>query len=231
MLSITNRPGRLTRKNRKRQFIVVKNNLRSAPFGHGEFVCGHELNPENRLPWTNFFFMSEVHHQCYFSVAMNTAQYEANHRLEQRISDELELTLPYAAQQAQPLSNRKISTRDLLAQRMHVFADRHKQAKILRPLMMLQEQTVRPEIRIKECRQGVISVEVTVDTPFIDEKVIRDFIEQFRGLGEPIARGLAWSGDEISLLPKEDLHNHSFRTTRLDPTRKPRSKRNSKHGR
>lgn len=167
-----------TRKERKARYIRAKNLMRQHPecsYG-GDFYCNHVYDPDHPWVWVDFrFFHTRL--KRYYAVAMITLEYEAWDMAETQVLEEV-------------WSNDTLDHKSLIERQRLV---KEKMEERLVPV------TLRPSIYLRDYGPVVIGVHATVNKPYIDEHVIREFIAFFRSLGEPVTPGWFWRGEETQV--------------------------------
>jgi hypothetical protein len=188
------KPRQKNRKQIKARWIHVKNLMRKYPdcAYDGDFYCDHVYDPERPWVWVDFrFFHTKL--KRYFAVAMVTAEYEAYTDLENRAIEQSAIIFPYTddAHRLEDLNTDPIRSEQHVA-RMGLMRD------------IIQNEIdksvfVRPSIQVKDYGPVAVGLWVTVNKPYIDEHVIREFITHFRSLGEPTKAGWYWHGEEVQI--------------------------------
>lgn len=194
--------NKTNRKQRKALWINAKNLMRKYPdcAYNGDFYCNHIYDPRSPWCWVDFrFFHTKL--KKYFAVALTTLEYKEWNKDEDKARDKAIEKYPYEEEffysgfsNVNVWMNSKPSVIDTIRQDLE------------QTLTMQFNKEVRlskPEIKIKDYGPVVVGVWATVNKPFIDENVIREFIEHFRSLGEPIIPGYSWYGDETEVLPQK----------------------------
>lgn len=194
------------RRQRKRRFISLKNKMRKYPdcAYDGDFYCNHVYDPAQPWVWVDFRF----HHsklKRYFSVAMTTLEFS---EMEKDDEKAYELTRAELGDLRNGIEKQvELSTHG----KCYVFVEsaeekdfnrNHiaRQVEIGRELMARPRQA-QPSIIVKDYGKVVIGLWVTVDRPYIDPTVIREFIAEFRKLGEPTTPGWTWTGPSVEVIP------------------------------
>jgi hypothetical protein len=185
----------VNRKQRKKRWIDAKNLMRKYPecaYG-GDFYCNHVYEPECPWVWVDFrFFHSKL--KRYFAVAMVTAEFEA-----------YEINSEKAWEMANFPPSTGPNTKELRDQ-YQTAATRCN--KILRELCNTPS-IITPRIEIKDYGSVAVGVKATVNTEYIDEHYIRDFIKFFRTLGEPTQPGWKWEGEAIEVIASRLLEKEA----------------------
>ena len=193
------------RKERKRRWIHVKNLMRKYPdcAYNGDFYCNHVYDPARPWVWVDFLFF-HTRLKRYFAVAMVTAEYEAYSIAENRAIEEAykiippeEKTCSWEVVEVHPIHGKIYRG---------VFSEaKNKRHELITQLIekyKAQDYFIKPRIEIKDYGSVAVGVHATVNTQYIDEHVIRDFIAHFRSLGEPIDAGWKWEGEETKVDPR-----------------------------
>lgn len=187
----------LTRKDRKLRYIKVRNLMRKYPecAYNGDFYCDHVWDPERPWTWVDFRFFHTTQKR-YYAVAMITAETEALNLAEGRVWDQSSVLFP---SEPWPDTNnmtdakfndwirRPPSAQDILRKEFEEQALNE---------LLDEPSFIAPSITLKDYGPVAIGCWVTVNKPFIDEHVIREFIAHFRSLGEPTTPGWSWKGKE-----------------------------------
>lgn len=170
---------------------------------NGDFYCNHEWNPAFPWVWVDFsFFHTRL--KRYFAVAATTLEYHLCQENEEKAYEELNKTHPYdgPGMIMHPI-NPKTNTGRI------TFTDDWREVydvrKPLEEALLLElnskAQKVSPTIDVKDYGQVAVGLWVTLNTPHIDENVIREFIKFYRSIGEPIEPGRVWTGEEVDCVP------------------------------
>ena len=194
------------RKDRKLRWIRVKNLMRLYPSCsyNGDFYCDHVYDPERPWLWVDFrFFHTRL--KKYFAVALITLeyeQYEMDGYLAYDKADERLGKIEYAPMTA--LNDEKYGKlySFCVEPTDREFYDHHYrcQQEIEAELLAIP-RNCRPTIEIKDYGPVAVGVIASVNKQFIDEHVIREFIKEFRAMGEPTRPGWKWEGDEVEVIP------------------------------
>lgn len=179
------------RKEKKHRYITLKNLMRKYPecsYG-GDFFCNHVYDPNDPWEWVDFkFFHTKL--KRYFSVAMMTCAYEAWEKMDNKALEiAFELFPKDDSDYQEPPTHRML-------QRLHFY-------KKMRDDLLENPQYSTPTIMNLDYGPVAVGVMATVNKPYIDEHVIREFIAFFRSLGEPTKPGLIWRGEEIQIDPRQ----------------------------
>ena len=191
------------RRQRKARWIRVKNHFRKSEYCDGVFWTNHIYEPEHPWVWVDFLFLSERHPRRYYAVAARTLEYKVLDDIENEVYEIVDEREPFEEQRlilsrnngefevyfSEPVQNQQ-------RRRMELFKE-------LYPLH-LNQRTERATIEVRrEYGDVAIGLWVTLNTPHIDSQVIHAFIKQFRDLGEPIAHGIVWTGEEVNIDARE----------------------------
>lgn len=190
------------RTQRKARWIRAKNNERRHPdcSYNGDFYCNHVYDPQYPWVWVDFrFFHSRL--KKYFAVAMVTAEYEAYCDAENKAYDEAkypENGLDFVKAEVHPTHGQlyRLSEPDT------AYKEAEERQKALKAKYLAEIWKVAPSIKVEDYGPVAVGVYATVNREYIDEHVIRSFIEQFRQLGEPGVLGWKWYGEPIEIIPK-----------------------------
>ena len=193
------------RKERKRRWIRAKNLMRKYPdcAYNGDFYCDHVYDPAHPWVWVDFrFFHTRL--KRYFAVAMVTAEYEAYGIAENRAIDEGYELIPREerARDWEPAGVHPVYGQLYRMTFTETENKRHELITQLTEKYKAQDYVIKPRIEIKDYGRVAVGVHATVNTEYIDEHVIREFIAHFRSLGEPIDAGWKWEGEEIKVDPR-----------------------------
>jgi hypothetical protein len=172
----------------------------------GDFYCDHGYDPQHPWQWADFrFFHSKK--KIYFAVAMTTVEHEACYAIEEAAYALANFppffSGPYFAKDKK--DGTIISLEPLDFQKSFKEA-KERNAKIQAELSVLPV-SVLPKIKVKDYGNPVVGLHVTVNTPHIDEHVIRDFIRFFRSLGEPTKPGWEWEGEKVAVVTTKFFKN------------------------
>ena len=141
-----------------------------AECGNGIYWCNHVYDPEFPWVWVDFRFPSIKYPKSrYFSVAMRTLEFARYNEIEDMVYE----------------SKNEVFSESALDQ--------------IKQIALSDIAIMRPSISVKHYRPGVIGVHCTVNTSYIDDKVIKQFIDQFRSLGEPDIDRYSWHGEEVKV--------------------------------
>lgn len=165
--------------------------------GTGLYWCNHLYDPEHPWVWVDFRFPSlKKPKSLYYACAMRTLEYTRFNQIEDQCWDEN----PYEAEfiEEKPF-HFSISDSDRSKLSRH-------QA-IIDANVATDITVMRPSITLQHYGVGRIGVHCSVNTPYINDKVIRDFIDLFRSLGEPDTDGYTWYGEEVKVEPRHLLTN------------------------
>ena len=176
------------RKKRKLAWIRAKNQMSKYPdcSYNGDFYCNHVYEPDYPWVWVDFrFFHSKL--KKYFAVSMITIEYAAWCKAEDDAYDICNLPNPWE----------KYNSKD---QRMSAITAALKLKNELMVEFSNKEQIIQEKVELKNYRSGIIGVHAVLNTAYIDEHYIRDFIKFFRELGEPIKPGIVWVGKEVPVV-------------------------------
>lgn len=193
-----------SRRKRNARWIRIKNLMRKYPqCNYGDFYCNHVYDPQHPWVWVDFTFF-HTQQRRYFSVAMITAEYEGFEAAESRAIDEAYAQIPdteediFVPAEFDPVYGQLYEIKFTEA-----FQKRHRLIKELHEKYCQCEHTTYPSIEIRDYGDVAVGVYATVNTGYIDEHVIREFIKHFRSLGEPTNPGWKWKGEEIKVEPRK----------------------------
>jgi hypothetical protein len=191
------------RKQEKLRWIRAKNRMREDGCSYGEFYCNHVFDPTDPWVWVDFtFFHSKL--KRYFAVAMVTAEYAAYEQADNRAIDEAYEAIPKDF--SVPLFVRD-GTHPHYGKlwRFNNTPDddrRYALTTKLRDQYLELEYKIAPRILIADYGKVAVGVHATVNRAYIDEHSIREFIEHFRSLGEPVKAGWEWEDEEVAVVPR-----------------------------
>ncbi len=197
---------RSNRTSRKRRYIRVKNLMREYPecAYNGDFYCDHVYDNDNPWRWVDFRFFHSTQKR-YYAVAMTTLEFdeyekdvETCHTIvdielgQQRFGHRVKVFHPdYGDCYTFELSEDDRQFNDIYNTRLDE----------VRASVTSVARIVRPKIELKDYGDGVLGVLASVNKKFIDENVIREFIQFFRSHGEPTTPGWKWEGEEVEIIP------------------------------
>lgn len=195
----------VNRKARKARWIRAKNLMRMYPdCAHGgDFYCNHVSDPAHPWVWVDFrFFHTRL--KRYFSVAMVTAEYEAYCKIEEASYNaacfpEADFVLRKA--ELHPVFGLMHELEEPAAQYQQEYEAAVQRQQAINEVELYKPFKVSPGFKIMDYGPVAVGVSATVNKPFIDEQVIRTFIQLYRDLGEPITPGLKWYGEEVEVTP------------------------------
>lgn len=167
------------RKKRKQRWIRAKNLMRKYPdcAYNGDFYCDHIFEPKYPWQWIDFrFFHTRL--KKYFAACLVTAEYEAYQQVEDIVYEQI------------PYPTTMKFTENPSVERKNLFIE-----------LLDKPRTIQPRIEVKNYGSVTVGVWATVNTEFIDEHYIRDFITLFRNIGEPTKPGIVWLGEEVTVVP------------------------------
>lgn len=168
--------------------------------GNGTYWCMHVFEDEYPWVWVDFRFPSLKHpKRVYYACAMRTLEYARMNEIEDSVYDKP------ASVDLLPLIN-QLTDPDFIAK---VKEDKER----VNAIVADDVAFMRPSIALKDYGDGAIGVHCTVNTPYINDTVIRKFIEHFRSLGEPTLDGYTWHGEEVKVEPKYLLSNEYGKRT------------------
>lgn len=187
------------RKQRKATWIRAKNLMRKYPdcAYNGDFYCDHVYEPHHPWVWIDFrFFHTKL--KRYFAVAMVTTEYHAWNQAEDKAYSMIEFpecNLMYDRTDAEYGKLYRLEHSEEMNEALN-------KKDILLEKLLAEEYKIMPKINVRR-RYGsvIIGVDAIVNTPYIDEHYIRDFIKFFRTLGEPMEPGIVWTGEEVAVVP------------------------------
>ena len=197
---------------------VARQNVQNAikrvngPEGTAElYWCNHLWDEANPWQWVDFIFLSkQAPKSRYYAVALTTLTYSEYEQDRDRAWDKVdEVDGDWHAD--------GLFVKDLnhphFGQLWRTEFTEEEQARMKLRSDMTSKFTeeftavprlVRPWIKTitGDYRPGCVGVHASLNTPFLDDTVIRNFIAQFYALGEPIADGdIVWQGEEIEVTP------------------------------
>lgn len=157
--------------------------------GNGVYWCMHEFDNAYPWVWVDFRFPSLKHpKRIYYACAMRTLEYARLNEIQDAVYDKFSSLNEYSL--------------------LQIYNDSELVSKFKRyreevdSIVETDVALMSPSITLKDYRDGAIGVHCTVNTPYIDDKVIRDFIQHFRSLGEPTTDGYTWHGQKTQVEPK-----------------------------
>ena len=163
--------------------------------GNGSYWCQHVFDDQFPWVWVDFRFPSiKKPKSLYFACAMRTLEYT---RI-QEIEDELYDKAVHEIKDHPPFLN-------LMDEKY--WQDLKKIRDEVNAKVATDTAFMRPSITIQKYGPGRIGVHCTVNTPYINDKVIREFIDHFRSLGEPTADGYTWYGEEVKVETRNLISN------------------------
>jgi hypothetical protein len=159
---------------------------------NGDFYCDRFYDSEHNWQLVDFhFFHSQK--KLYFAVAMSTVNYEAYALIEDKA---IEL-----ADFPSFIKDKKDGTIMAVLPFNEAYREARKRKKKIQAKLSALPVKVQPKIVVKDYGLPVVGLHVTVNTPHIDEHVIRNFIRFFRGFGEPTKPGWKWKGETVTAKP------------------------------
>ena len=166
--------------------------------GTGVYWCNHLYDENHPWVWVDFRFPSlNKPKSLYYAVAMRTLEYARANEIEDAVWDE------YGGGDIQFQENEhlvfSISDEDR--------AKLDRQQAIINDKMKEDVTVMRPSITLEHYGVGRIGVHCTVNTPYINDTVIKNFIDLFRSLGEPTSDGYTWHGEEVTVETRHLLTN------------------------
>lgn len=213
---------RRPRRDRKRVFIRVKNDIRrAAPVLGGRFYTPDYLHGENA--WADVFFLAERRNQCFFNATLSTARHELAEKADmlafERALELREYRSPrfeaandsgHRLMVPDPSESEPHAVFDGLTRREWVARERHR-------IIAEGEVTVREHIELDHGYAAGIGVHAVLDVPAITVAVIEGFIDRFRANGE---RG--WQGRLIPIAAEEiGEWDHFVANAIVDPLEHP----------
>ena len=119
--------------------------------GNGIYWCNHVYDEQHPWVWVDFRFPSlKKRNKLYYAVAMRTLEYARVNEIEDSVWDSLD---------GSGSSSDYEALREIIA------------SKTATDVTLMS-----PSITLKHYRPGVIGVHCTVNTPYINDRVISDFI-------------------------------------------------------
>lgn len=163
--------------------------------GTGVYWCNHLYDPEWPWVWVDFRFPSLKNPKgLYYACAMRTLEYARMDEIEESVEYDFDVDFDEPSPNLFTISD---ETRAKLDSRQAIInAKAATDATFMRPSIVLQRYGA-----------GRIGVHCTVNTPYINDKVIREFIDHFRSLGEPDTDGYTWYGEEVKVETRYLLSN------------------------
>lgn len=187
----------VNRKQRKECFIKAKNRLRSHPdTDYGDFFCDHILDdPNYPCQWVDFiFYHSKI--RRYFAVALQTVAHAAFNIAENKAIDDSILATPESLgpkfEVTKKFSRLVFSEEDL------------RRVELCEQLTFEYAELpyeITPGIKIADYGLVAVGVHAIVNRNSIDERVIREFIADFRVHGEPTKAGWTWENEKVTVVP------------------------------
>lgn len=165
--------------------------------GTGVYWCNHLYDPVYPWVWVDFRFPSlKKPKGVYYAVAMRTLEYTRLNEIEEKCWDDNPLDVNFIEEKPFHFSISDADRSELSRHQAIIDANVATDVSIMRPSITLQHYGV-----------GRIGVHCSVNTPYINDKVIREFIDHFRSLGEPDTDGYTWYGEEVQVEPRHLLTN------------------------
>ena len=196
-----------TRKQGKLRYIQARNHIKKWPeCWHGDFYCNHVYDPAYPWAWVDFRFFHSTK-KMYYAVAMTTCEYDAIGEVEGRAWDE--------AEEVYPFEYDLLKSRDFFAKikagRTETEEKRHALMQELVAKYGEEPSKQKPSITIKDYGTGCRGIFVSVNKDYIDEHVIREFIQRFRTeLGEPTKPGWTHKDEEVTVIPNEIYRRYPY---------------------
>lgn len=190
----------INRKQRKARWIRAKNLMRAYPdcAYNGDFYCNHVYDPAHPWCWVDFrFFHTRL--KRYFAVAMTTLEYRGYTDDEEKAWDEADVSFPRSAAE---LWDDKKDINEWINYSDERVEARLAYEKDLVAKYNLIPRTMAPTIEVKDYGPVAVGVWTTVNKPYIDEHVIREWIALYRSLGEPTTPGFIYRGEEVEVVPQ-----------------------------
>lgn len=196
--NMTSVPNERTRKQKKARYISLRNKMLKYPdcAYNGDFFCNHVYDPADPWLWVDFSFYHTTEKR-YFACAMVTAEYEAYHTIEDKA-----IEIAYTLFPTPDVPARLDDMLDELNSQ-GAKAERNKARDDVMSAVIREElekpSFVVPSITVKDYGPVAVGLWVTVNKPHINEHIIREFIADFRALGEPVTPGWYWHGEETQV--------------------------------
>ena len=164
---------------------------------YGDFYCNHVYDPEYPWQWVDFrFFHSTL--KRYFAVSMTTVIYDAYQIAEEKAWDEAEKIFPRTNSESWSV---KDEINEWINRPNKDYDDRYNLYVEYKKEFLKILQLIPPSILVKDYSPIAVGVWTTVNKDFIDEHVIREWIAQYRALGEPTVPGFSWKDTPIEVTP------------------------------
>jgi len=172
---------------------------------NGDFYCNHVYDPEYPWQWVDFRFFHTTK-KIYFAAAMTTVAHEACYAIEDyahQIAKFPQLTDPIfiTGKDGSMIMNGGTPSYQ------QDYKEATERKKRIQYELSFQPIYVVPKVKVLDYGLPVIGAHVTVNTPHIDEHVIRDFIRFFRDLGEPTKPGWEWEGEKVAVVTTQFFEN------------------------
>ena len=196
------------RKQRKQRWMNAKNQMRQYPdcAYNGDFYCNHVFDPKRPWVWVDFrFFHTRL--KRYFAVAMTTAEYEAHNIAEEMAHDAAKFpayrAFEFFKSEIHPTLGQLYSVVLNTTDEYYIqYAEASERKKQLLKQFLQQPMVITPKIETRDYGPVAVGVFAIVNKQYIDEHVIREFIAQYRQLGEPVTPGWKWQGEPIEIIPQ-----------------------------
>jgi hypothetical protein len=203
-----------SRKQAKQRFIYNKNRCKSSVYGVKGIYWSYHVN-EGVMSWIDVYFPSKFHKGRYFSAALITCEMKG--------IDDDQNAMFKAGEEAFP--NAKLDMQSVLIPPKNPNQERMWEMKLVevgdyaskREFMdayekKLNEQPrmIAPSIEIdNDYWYPAIGLHGVVNTPSLTEAAVIEFIEMFQALGEPVATGIVWTGEEVEVVPSRISERHA----------------------
>ena len=178
--------------------------------GNGTFWCNHLYDPAQPWTWVDVTFLStRAPKRYYFAAALTTLEYKQWCEDEDAGWTEAERQLgrytgpggEVVKAEVDPVYGQLFSYQEH-PEGMEHFRKEREIADKVRAELNLKPRLVKPSIRVEFYRPGCYGVHASLNTPSLNDDVVRQFIQQFRDLGEPITEGIVWEGDFEEVCPE-----------------------------
>lgn len=197
--------NKLNRKKRNDLFISLKNNIkcdRLFDSGNGLYHSYQELcDPNNNYKWANITFLGVKNPRKCFVVSFSTCEMEARltyvSGIWKKVGEKYPLMIDFRKMSVKNngtvLYEYSEDERLNDAARLNIFTeifDAEKIPKVCRSKIEISSQASSP----------IVDVRVSLNVPNITDKVVREFINRFYEMGEPIEDCWQWVGEEEQIV-------------------------------
>ena len=183
----------INRTQRKERWINAKNAMRKYPncAYDGDFYCDHVYSPEHPWVWVDFrFFHTKL--KRYYAVAMVTVEYYEYEQDGDRALDLAYEKFPDTEDPGRFFGKGGVLNFSDLDRKRYAYSD-----EVKAQLLKVPRES-KPLMRLEDYGPVAIGLIAHVNKPYIDEHVIREFIANFRALGEPTKPG--WLHEEPAVV-------------------------------